>query len=52
MSLEDPITVLYKEINGSKITTDLYLPTSSSAQKYPVGELLPNSPIPFKNTIC
>ncbi|KAJ5876258.1 uncharacterized protein N7529_001842 [Penicillium soppii] len=36
MSLEDPITVLYKEINGSKITTDLYLPTSSSAQKYPV----------------
>lgn len=39
MSLETPLTVLYKEINGSKITTDVYLPktTSSSPLKYPVG---------------
>ncbi|KAJ5810607.1 uncharacterized protein N7503_002825 [Penicillium pulvis] len=38
MSLEAPLTVLYKEINGSKITTDIYLPktTSSSPLKYPV----------------
>lgn len=39
MSLENPLTVLYKEVDGSKITTDLYLPsnTSASPQKYPVG---------------
>ncbi|KAF3384719.1 Non-reducing polyketide synthase ausA [Penicillium rolfsii] len=38
MSLEKPLTVLYREIDGSKITTDLYLPanTSASPQKYPV----------------
>ncbi|KAJ6032950.1 uncharacterized protein N7446_008756 [Penicillium canescens] len=38
MSLDDPLTVLYKEVNGSKITTDIYLPSTSSAspQKYPV----------------
>jgi hypothetical protein len=40
MSLENPITVLYKEVNGSKITTDIYLP-SSPAQKHPVGTFLP-----------
>jgi hypothetical protein len=39
MSLENPLTVLYKEVDGSKITTDLYLPSviSASPQKYPVG---------------
>lgn len=39
MSLK-PLTVLYKEANGSKITTDIYLPASSEKQKqkYPVGE--------------
>lgn len=39
MSLETPITVLYKEVDGSKITTDVYLPpnTSASPQNYPVG---------------
>lgn len=39
MSLDNPLTVLYKEVDGSKITTDLYLPstTSASPQKYPVG---------------
>ncbi|KAJ5109399.1 hypothetical protein N7456_006074 [Penicillium angulare] len=38
MSLDNPLTVLYKEIDGSKITTDVYLPhsDSSSPQKYPV----------------
>ncbi|KAJ5698192.1 hypothetical protein N7462_000197 [Penicillium macrosclerotiorum] len=38
MSLDNPITALYKEIDGSKITTDLYLPpsTATSPQKYPV----------------
>ncbi|OKP14959.1 hypothetical protein PENSUB_4304 [Penicillium subrubescens] len=38
MSLENPLTILYKEVDGSKITTDLYLPsnTSASPQKYPV----------------
>ncbi|GAM33434.1 hypothetical protein TCE0_004r00322 [Talaromyces pinophilus] len=38
MSLESPLTVLYKEVDGSKITTDLYLPSviSASPQKYPV----------------
>lgn len=39
MSLENPITVLYKEVDGSKITTDVYLPPNASAspQKHPVG---------------
>lgn len=39
MSLETPLTVLYKEANGSKITTDIYLPASDSTEKkkYPVG---------------
>ena len=39
MSLENPLTVLYKEVNGSKITTEVYLPsnTSASPQMYPVG---------------
>ncbi|KAJ5175632.1 uncharacterized protein N7482_001509 [Penicillium canariense] len=38
MSLETPLTVLYKEANSSNITTDVYLPpsTSASPQKYPV----------------
>lgn len=39
MSLEIPLTVVYKEINGSRITTDLYLPTHSPEQKHPVGAL-------------
>ena len=45
MSLDNPITALYKEIDGSKITTDLYLPpsTATSPQKYPVGGSLSNS---------
>jgi hypothetical protein len=40
MSLENPLKVLYKEVNGSKITTDVYLPptSSTSPQKYPVCE--------------
>ena len=39
MSL-NPITVLYKEVNGSKISTDIYLPATASSEKkqYPVSE--------------
>ncbi|KAJ5605174.1 hypothetical protein N7510_010328 [Penicillium lagena] len=37
MSLDKPSTVLYKEANGSRITTDIYLPAAASEQrKYPV----------------
>ncbi|KAJ5109707.1 hypothetical protein N7532_002352 [Penicillium argentinense] len=38
MSTDNPLTTLYKEIDGSKISTDIYLPQSdvSSPQKYPV----------------
>ncbi|KAJ5128362.1 hypothetical protein N7448_002080 [Penicillium atrosanguineum] len=32
MSL-NPITVLYKEVNGSKISTDIYLPATASSEK-------------------
>jgi hypothetical protein len=39
MSLDNPLTVLYKEVNGSKITTDIYLPAAVLDQrKYPVGK--------------
>lgn len=42
MSLDHPITVLYKEANGSKISTDIYLPSESDTpRKYPVGEIWP-----------
>ncbi|EPS30931.1 hypothetical protein POX_b02076 [Penicillium oxalicum] len=37
MSLESPLTVQYKEAEGSQITTDIYLPPKSeSPQRYPV----------------
>ncbi|RHZ45151.1 uncharacterized protein CDV56_104287 [Aspergillus thermomutatus] len=40
MSLDTPLTVTYKEANGSQITTDIYLPPSTSSngeiKKYPV----------------
>jgi hypothetical protein len=48
MSLK-PLTVLYKEANGSKITTDIYLPASEKQkQKYPVGESESTFITPFK----
>ncbi|CAI7654421.1 unnamed protein product [Penicillium pancosmium] len=38
MPTNNPLTTLYKEVDGSKISTDIYLPPSdaSSPQKYPV----------------
>lgn len=40
MAIHKPLTTLYKDVQGSKITTDIFLPPSGSAtpQKYPVGE--------------
>jgi hypothetical protein len=40
MAIGKPLTTVYKEVHGSKITTDIYLPLSGSAtpQEYPVGE--------------
>lgn len=44
MSL-DPLTALYKEASGSKVTTDIYLPAAPSEQRrYPVGKLAVYSP--------
>ena len=39
----NPLNTIYKEINGSKITSDLYLPQSDSTspQRFPVGKLSP-----------
>ncbi|KAH1692716.1 hypothetical protein KXX35_006980 [Aspergillus fumigatus] len=38
MAIHKPLTTLYKDVQGSKITTDIFLPPSGSAtpQKYPV----------------
>jgi hypothetical protein len=40
MAIGNTLTTFYKEVHGSKITTDIYLPLSGSAtpKKYPVGE--------------
>lgn len=37
MAITRDLRATYKEVNGTKIEVDVFLPRSSSAKAYPVG---------------